>query len=41
MVTKVIRVGDKIDLVESNTTVNNEEERKVYRSQGYDVVGEE
>lgn len=41
MVTKVIRVGDKIDLVESNTAVNNKEEKKVYRSQVYDVVGEE
>lgn len=40
MVAKVIKVGDKIDLVESNTTDNNEE-RKVYRSQVYDVVGEE
>lgn len=41
MVKKVIRVGDKIDLVKSNTAVNNQEEKKVYKSQVYDVIGEE
>lgn len=41
MITKVIKAGDKIDLVKTNTTVNNEEGNKVYRSQVYDVIGEE
>lgn len=41
MITKVIKAGDKIDLVKSNTTVNNEEEKRIYRSQVYDVIGEE
>lgn len=41
MVTKVIRVGDKIDLVKSNVAVDNEEEKRVYKSQVYDIVGEE
>lgn len=41
MVTKVIQVGDKIDVVESNATVDSQEEKKVYKSQVYDVVDEE
>lgn len=41
MITKVVKAGDKIDLVKSGTTVNNEEEKKVYRSQVYDVIDEE
>lgn len=40
MVTNVIRVGDKIDLVRTNAS-EEEEEKKVYKSQVYDVMGEE
>ncbi|MDE6313159.1 MAG: flagellar brake protein [Lachnospiraceae bacterium] len=40
MVTNVIRVGDKIDLVSTNVS-EGEEDRKVYKSQVYDVAGEE
>lgn len=41
MVTKVIRAGDKIDLVKSNSVLTEQEEKKVYKSQVYDVIGEE
>lgn len=40
MVTKVIQVGDKVDLVPASTS-QGEEENKVYKSQVYDVLGEE
>ncbi len=39
MVTNVIRVGDKIDLIQTN--VAEGDDNKVYKSQVYDVVGEE
>ncbi len=41
MVTKVIRAGDKIDLVKSNSVLTEQEEKRVYKSQVYDVIGEE
>lgn len=41
MITKVIQVGDKIDLIKKDATGNEEEERKVYKSQVYDIAGEE
>ena len=41
MITKVIQVGDKIDLIKKDTTGNEEGERKVYKSQVYDISGEE
>ena len=40
MVTDVIRVGDKVDLVRTNAS-EEQEEKKVYKSQVYDVMGEE
>ena len=39
MVTNVIRVGDKIDLIQTN--VAEGDGNRVYKSQIYDVVGEE
>ncbi len=39
MVTNVIRVGDKIDLIQTN--VAEGDDNRVYKSQVYDVVGEE
>ncbi|MBQ4531530.1 MAG: flagellar brake protein [Lachnospiraceae bacterium] len=41
MITKVIQVGDKIDLIKKDATENETEERKVYKSQVYDISGEE